>query len=779
MLIHHIKLVLNVLQRNKLYSLLSVVGFSVGFAVCLIIGLHIYGETTMDTWLPMHNRIVRLVDFKGNESRLDMTMTEVFKNDFPQVELACAMELIDGFDISVKANQQFTLSKGMITTTDDFFKIFPLKVIRANDTKLFPGIQSIVITQSLASTLFQDVDPLGKPITILDDIMGEISAVVADFPKNSSIQADVFTNAENEDFRFSQSCYDGKCWNPADHYLLLRPDTDRTLLQNNLDKILASGNYEIESLSYQKLDEMYLGPAFEYSSMMRGNRTMLWVFAGLGALVLLLSVINFVNFYIAMQYARLKIISIKKIHGAQFGQLLTYTLVEVSMSILIAVLLALALFQFMLPTAGYLLNYRLDAALLFTPEFLLLILLAILLIILIVSAFPVIMLTRFKSVNVLSGSKLPAIRQTGRNLMTALQFTISIALIILTFSLYKQIDFVKHADLGFEKENLVRLNFPYTFQKQAVLRQKLSQLSDVAAFTFSSGVPGNIHLSLGDETTTKTIFLESMHVDDNFLQTLAIPLKAGRNFRADESAPVCIMNQEAYSQYEWENMENRHFNQGRDGGYEVIGITENFFVESLHQKIKPVALLLADDNDAAASLRYVTIRLRPGNIGDQMQALEKLWAFFLPDEPMNFTFYDQQFDAMYRKDERLGLAIAIAAIIAIILTFMGIVGQVFQMILNRTKEIGIRKVNGAQLSDIIFLFNKGFIKWVAIAFVVASPAAFYVIKKWHQNFAYQTTIDWWIFATAGLLTLFGVLLTVSLQTYNAARRNPVKSLRNE
>ncbi|MDY0076520.1 MAG: ABC transporter permease [Bacteroidales bacterium] len=778
MLIHHIKLVLNVLQRNKLYSLLSVVGFSVGFAVCLIIGLHIYGETTMDTWLPTHNRIVRLVDFKGNQSSLDMTMTEVFKNDFPQVEQACAMELIDGFDISVKANQQFALSKGMITTTDDFFKIFPLKVIRANDTKLFPGMQSIVITQSLANTLFQDADPLGKTIAILDDIMGEISAVVADFPKNSSIQADVFTNAENEDFRFSQSCYDGKCWNPADHYLLLRPDTDRTLLQTNLDKILASGNYEIESLSYQKLDEMYLGPAFEYSSMMRGNRTMLWVFAGLGVLVLLLSIINFVNFYIAMQYARLKIISIKKIHGAQFGQLLTYTLVEVSMSILIAVLLALALFQFMQPTAGYLLNYRLDAALLFTPEFLLLILLAILLIIFIVSAFPVIMLTRFKSVNVLSGSKLPAIRQTGRNLMTALQFTISIALIILTLSLYKQIDFVKHADLGFEKENLVRLNFPYTFQKQAVLRQKLSQLSDVAAFTFSSGVPGNVHLSLGDETTTKTIFLESMHVDDNFLQTLAIPLKAGRNFRAGESTSVCIMNQEAFTQYEWENMENRHFNQGRDGGYEVIGITENFFVESLHQKIKPVALLLADDNDGV-NLRYATIRLRPGNIGDQMQALEKLWSFFIPDEPMNFTFYDQQFDAMYRKDERLGLAIAIAAIIAIILTFMGIVGQVFQMILNRTKEIGIRKVNGAKVSDIIFLFNKVFIKWVANAFVVASPAAFYVIKKWQQNFAYQTTIDWWIFALAGLLTLFGVLLTVSLQTYNAARRNPVKSLRDE
>jgi putative ABC transport system permease protein len=225
-------------------------------------------------------------------------------------------------------------------------------------------------------------------------------------------------------------------------------------------------------------------------------------------------------------------------------------------------------------------------------------------------------------------------------------------------------------------------------------------------------------------------------------------------------------------------LENRRFNQGRDGGYEVIGITENFFVESLHQKIKPVALLSANNNDYA-NLYYTTIRLQPGNISNQMQALEKVWALFLPDEPMSYTFYDQQFDTMYRNDERLSMAIAIAAIIAIILTFMGILGQVYQMTLNRTKEIGIRKVNGARVSEIILLFYKDFVKWVAIAFVIASPLAWYVVKVWLQNFAYQASIAWWIFPLAGLLTLLGVLLTVSLQTYRAARRNPVESLRDE
>ena len=189
--------------------------------------------------------------------------------------------------------------------------------------------------------------------------------------------------------------------------------------------------------------------------------------------------------------------------------------------------------------------------------------------------------------------------------------------------------------------------------------------------------------------------------------------------------------------------------------------------------------MLLADNIEAASLRYATIRLRPGNINEQMQALKNIWDQFLPDEPMNYTFYDQQFDAMYRNDERLSLAIAIAAIIAIILTFMGILGQAYQMTLNRTKEIGIRKVNGARVSEIILLFYKDFIKWIVVAFLIASPLAWYVVKVWLQNFAYQATIAWWIFPLAGLLTLFGVLLTVSLQTWRAARRNPVESLRDE
>jgi putative ABC transport system permease protein len=191
-----------------------------------------------------------------------------------------------------------------------------------------------------------------------------------------------------------------------------------------------------------------------------------------------------------------------------------------------------------------------------------------------------------------------------------------------------------------------------------------------------------------------------------------------------------------------------------------------------------VAVLLASQ-DELTYLRYATIRLRPGQLSQQMDELKNMWSQFLPDEPMNYTFYDQQFDAMYRNDERLSLAIAIAAIIAIILTFMGILGQVYQMTLTRTKEIGIRKVNGARVSEIITLFYKDFVKWIILAFVVSTPVAWYVAKLWLQNFAYQTTIAWWIFPLAGLLTLFGVLLTVSLQTYRAARRNPVESLRDE
>jgi putative ABC transport system permease protein len=238
------------------------------------------------------------------------------------------------------------------------------------------------------------------------------------------------------------------------------------------------------------------------------------------------------------------------------------------------------------------------------------------------------------------------------------------------------------------------------------------------------------------------------------------------------------MNEVAVEQFGWENIENRKFNNGQEGGYQVIGVVKNFHVESVRSKIQPVCLILGD-KDMAKQFYNVSIRLTTGDIDKKLQEIEKQWKSFIPDEPMDYSFYDDNFNAMYKQDERLGQAIGMFALIAFILTCMGVFGQIFQTCVNRTKEIGIRKINGANVSEIMVMLSKDLVRRVAFSFVIATPIAWYSMHKWLQSFAYKTELSWWIFLLAGLIALGIALLTVSLQSWRAATRNPVESLRYE
>ncbi len=777
MLKYNIKLVVRNLSRNKLYSFLSISGFAIGFAVCLYIGLYLYGEAQMDSWVPNNNRIVRLIDPKGNTCGLDIRLNEILKSSVPEVEQACSMELSNGFDIPVKSGKNLKYSKGIINTQDDFFKIFPLKVIESNGKTLFEGKQSVVITESMALSLFHDNEAVGRTITIFNSMEARVTAVVADFPKNSSIQADIFTSSENVDFRFNKICDDGKCWNPANHFVLLKKSANLASFQNNLNRNVAGKEFKINSLAVQKLLDIFLATPLPDSSLQSGNVKLLWILASFGMLILLLSTFNFLNFYISMQYLKIKEVAIKKINGAQFNELLKYSLTEVSISIFLSLLAAFAIFLILFPTADILFDHRLDLKVLTQKGMLLIITTVVLVLIMINSVIPIYILTKFSFQNILVGTKSLTLKQWNRKFLTSIQFTFSIALIILTLSMFRQIDYVKHANLGFGKENLIRLNFPNQFKKQKVMRDKLNEMKGIVDFTFSNGVPGRIHLGISDFVNNKSISLQCLYADQNFLKTLGIKLKQGHDFREAEIGEACIMNEEAYKQFGWKNLEGKRFNQAKEGGYEVIGIVDNFFTASMYKKIDPVCILSSKQNDEKSS--YVSIRLAKGDLNNQMRDLRKIWSSLIPDEPISFTFYDEFFGKMYEKEERLGKSIAVAAIVALILTFFGVLGQALQMTLNRTKEIGIRKVNGANLFKILLRLNIDFIPLLVAAYLVALPTALYLLNKWLGAFAYKASISWFVFLFAGVIVFLTVGLTVTLISWNTATRNPVEALKHE
>ncbi|HKJ41973.1 MAG TPA: FtsX-like permease family protein, partial [Sunxiuqinia sp.] len=256
---------------------------------------------------------------------------------------------------------------------------------------------------------------------------------------------------------------------------------------------------------------------------------------------------------------------------------------------------------------------------------------------------------------------------------------------------------------------------------------------------------------------------------------IGIHLLSGRNFMTGDKGQACLMNKAAIKRFGWDNPEGRIYKNGREEGYRVVGVVNNFNVRSLHSAMAPVALLYEPDHQFST----LSLRLIAGNIGQQMKQMRKVWESFLPNDPMEFTFYNDQFQSMYLKEDRLAKSISFFTLIAIVLTSMGILGQIFLISINRTKEIGIRKVNGAKISEILTMLNKDFVKWVIIAFVIATPIAYYAMTKWLENFAYKTTLSWWIFALAGALAMGIALLTVSWQSWRAATRNPVEALRYE
>ena len=495
---------------------------------------------------------------------------------------------------------------------------------------------------------------------------------------------------------------------------------------------------------------------------------------------MVLSIINYLNFYISLQYTKLKEIGIKKIHGAGFRQLMSFSLFEVSVSIFLSVILSLFFVSFLLPIANPLLDRQLDIEIISNPVLLMIFTCTIIVVIAINSFAPFYIHSNFNIHSFLSGSKSGSGKQPFRNMLTVFQFIISIVLLASVITLYKQISFAKNAELGFNKELLIRLNLPFSFHNQEALKQNLNQLTFCENASLSQGVPGNIDCMMGSSTGEKSFVLQVFFVDIDFLKTMGIRLKDGRPFLPSDMGKACIINEAAVEQYGWDNIENRKFDNGQEGGYKVIGVTENFHVESLRSKIQPLCLIFADKDIAKnLNLYNVSIRLTSGDIGNKMREIEKQWKSFIPDEPMDYSFYDDNFNAMYKQDERLGQAIGMFALIAFILTCMGVFGQIFQVCVNRTKEIGIRKINGANVSEAMRLLSKDFVMLVSLSFLIATPIAWFVMHKWLQGFAYKTELSWWIFALAGVIALGIALLTVSWQSWRAADRNPVESLRYE
>ena len=777
-----IKLALRNLLKNKLYSSLIIGGFAIGFTACILIALFYNAEHNVNKHFAQYENIFRLYDAKKNESGFDYKINAVLSENYPDIEETCPLGF-SYFPITLKdpETKNYTRCEYVISTNNSFFDVFSIPVLSSLEDKPFSQINSAVITESLAKKLFGDKNPLGR--TVKEEwFSATVTAVMKDLPLNSSFKAELLLNSDNKDFQMVQACDNGVCIYPVEHFLLLRDGVKAEPFSKKLNTSLAQFSTApnaapIDSLVLQNLSDIYLssldlGWADAHT---KGNSKMLLVFLVISVIIILLSSINYLNYTVSMQYAKMKEIGINKTNGAGRMHLLVDSLIEVSLGIFIALLISVILVSLFLPATEILFGREINLTDVDFHRLLPVFSVTIVGIILLNGLAPIYILSRFNITDFLTGGRKRTGKQLGKQAMLTFQLTVSIALIASVMLIFKQLQYVKHYDLGFNKEHLLRIELPYLFENQKSLKNEVANLPFVSSGALSNGYPGHINMSMGSGVEGDEFMVNCIYVSDDFLETFGFHLLDGRNFLSGDKDKACIMNEAAVKRYGWDNLEGRKYKNGREGGYDVIGEVNNFNVESLHSALTPVALMYEPDRE----FNTLSLRLMPGNVGQQIAEIRKVWKSMLPDDPMEFTFYNDQFQAMYSKEEKLAQSITFFAVIAIVLTCMGILGQIFLISLNRTKEIGVRKVNGAKISEILVLLNKDFVIWVFVAFVIATPIAYYAMNKWLENFAYKTEMSWWIFALAGLLALGIALLTVSWQSWRAATRNPVEALRYE
>jgi putative ABC transport system permease protein len=783
MILYHIKSALRNLWINRKFTIINITGFAFAISVSLGITLFLYKEYSYDRFNEHSGQIVRLIDAKDNSSVIDYRVKDIIQNNFPEIENACLL-LRSSHPIEVRTSDKGFYLDDIMSVDNSFFEVFTISFLSGQTSSPFVNINSAVVTESTAKLLFGKDNPLGKEILVWGNVPVTITGLISDFPDNSSITAGLLVNAENEKFKFYQSIGDSRDLSTYrwlfQIYLQLKRNTSQDEIISKINANTGLLKPYAEIIGFLKLKDIYLHDTTSGSETKQGNASLLRLLAGIALIILLLAIINYINLTVAQQNKRNKDTGIRKTFGASRTDILFNYLFESVLVSLTAFVLGIYLLWIMFPLYDAIFNTNLDLTYFLRFPFLIGLPCSVLFIGAISGSVPAVLLSGITPARVLTGTIIPQIKkQYFRNTLTIFQFSISIILIFCVLVVQRQIRFVKHRNPGFNEEQLLRLDLPNIQQADA---QKAMALLDeyrknpfIKSVSISSGVPGEIRMSMGSniENSTKNMSVPCILADSGFLETFSMIVVRGRNLEPGDYGKVCMINEAAYNYFEFEDLNNKRFNNF--GGFDIIGVVNDFQFTSLHKTIGPACIMFTPNFEPTS----MNIRFAANSTGQGMEIIRKLWDEMLPGYPFKYQFYDEWFDSLYRSEERFAKTISLFALLAIVISCIGILGLAIFSSERRTKEIGIRKVNGASIAEIMVMLNREFVMWVAIAFAAGVPVMIIAMKKWLSSFVYRTTLDWWIFVLAGLIALAIAIATVSWQSWRTATRNPVEALRYE
>lgn len=782
MISNYLKTAFRAIVRQPLFFIINILGLAVGITCVILISLWVLDELSFDKFHAKSDKIYRVImdmDQYGNLAQTPPPLIYKIKEDFPEVINATRIKNCPKLILKNKA-KIFCENEG-IFADPSFFEMFSFPIIRGNQNDLLSDPFHIILTEDIAKKYFGKKDPLNKTL-IVNGYPVIVTGILKTIPQNSHLQ---FSFVLPIDFAVHLG-NNLNTWGNVNLYTYIEVEEGTNFTKLN-QKVIHLKTPRKESFFLQPLKNIHQEADYNADIAVISDKKYVMIFSSIALFILLLASVNYITLYISSSFNRTKEIGIRKIIGSNRRNIIVQFLSESFIHIIFALLIAVLLIKILLPYFNTITHKQLSFLFPDYRVFAGLFVIGLVLIIF-VGLYPAMLFSSFKPSKILKNgkSKLGALSSLKRG-MIFIQFSVTTVLIIGISIIYKQLDFIQHKDLGFQNENIIYTAFNGISKHYNGFKDELLNIPSVVNISAKNSLPiesadNTDAISWPNQSPNQLLLMEATAVDYNYIETMGLTIVEGRSFSINHGTDDrgVILNQTAVKQMDLTNPVGKTIRLW--GHYlTIIGVVNDALFYSLKEKIGPQILYMIQDIKDREMSDYgvLLIKITGDNIKETISSIKTVWKSYYPDIPFKFNFLDNAIGNKYWEEQRLFTIMKLFVILSIGISCLGLFGMAIFSTRQRIKEIGIRKVNGAKLWEIIAILNKEPVKWVATAFIFASPIAWYIMHKWLDNFTYKTNFSWWIFALAGFSAFLITIITVSLQSWRAATRNPVEALRYE
>ncbi|MFC1725994.1 FtsX-like permease family protein [candidate division KSB1 bacterium] len=778
-------------------------GLAVGMAFCVLLLLHVQYELSYDKYHENKDRIYRIVhEYTGRDGKVQTGLTfpgkftEILKSDLPEIKNTMRLYSYSWREKALvkRGSNQFYEDRFFLADPS-ILKIFTFPLIKGNPDNALNKDNALLITEKMAEKYFGDEDPIGKTLTIthVNTMNFEITGVLKNIPGNSHFKFDFLAPLESNKYLYWTDLIESESYNFYT-YLLISEQSKPDFLQQKF-QILSKRYPEIidenDKLFLQPVTSIHLHSSHQNEIEQNGDISDVYLFTILAAIILLTACINFINLSTARSAVRAKEVAMRKVAGANRVQLALQFLGESILYTLIALPFSLIIVELLLPVFNNIIGTDLYFDLFDNPIFLIYIVLLTILVGIISGSYPSFLVSKQQPQKLIKGESIFGIKKAYfRNILVVSQFTVSVVFITGTIIISKQMSFVKNKKLGFDKEQIVIIPLKDDAASNMHMNIKNEFLNNPAVLqvSVSDYLPSSIRLRhriwYEGYQGSEDKWINCIAVDYDFINTYGIKLYAGRNFSKDfttDATKAYIINEAAARDFEWESAVGKQFQISNKGlarqMYErgtIIGVVKDFHFRSLHRKIEPLVL-----NIYPSMYRFISVKIQPGNLAGTLSYLKQSWKNIIPNRPFEYFFFDEEFDKMYRAENKMNKIFTYSALLTIFIASLGLFGLASFITEKRTREIGIRKVLGASISNVILNTSKEFFILIAGAIIIALPFSYFIMNKWLQNFEYRITMNIGLFIYSALTALVVAAAAVSYQVLKVANTNPVDSIKYE